>query len=264
MELNPTSLFTGTACYYSRYRLGYPEGLLGILRTCYRPDGAGRLLDLGCGTGQLAIPLRRDFAEVVGIDISPEMIAEAARICREQRIPPIDFRVMPAEHIDKLPDQFDLIVCGNALHWMERSAVLTKSHALLTEGGGMAIFAGGSGSVWSGVEPWQQETVRVIKRWLGDTRLAGDGEYPQQLKRHEDFIAASPFTLRQTGDYSFGHRWDIAGIIGNLYSTSYCNKRLLGDRAAAFEADLRRTLLALNPTGQFSERLEITYFFLRK
>jgi len=264
MECNPESLFSGTARYYSRYRVGYPDALLELVRACYRPDGTGRLLDLGCGTGQLALPLRREFATVVGIDISPEMIEEAKRVCRRARITGIDFRVLPAENIDGLPGRFDLIVCGNALHWMDRSAVLAKSHALLADGGGMAIFAGGSGSLWNGTETWQKEVVGVIKRWLGETRRAGNGEYPRQPGRHEDYIAASRFSLERTGYYRFPYEWDVSAIIGNLYSTSFCNKRLLGDHAAAFEADLRQTLLALNPAGRFTEQITITYFFLRK
>lgn len=38
-----------------------------------------KALDFGCGVGRLAIPLARRFAEVVGVDISPSMIAEARR-----------------------------------------------------------------------------------------------------------------------------------------------------------------------------------------
>jgi tRNA/tmRNA/rRNA uracil-C5-methylase (TrmA/RlmC/RlmD family) len=35
------------------------------------------LLDLGCGTGQLALPLAKYFEEVIGMDPEPEMIVEA-------------------------------------------------------------------------------------------------------------------------------------------------------------------------------------------
>ncbi|TDC75253.1 class I SAM-dependent methyltransferase [Actinomadura sp. 7K507] len=45
----------------------------------FRLDGAGRLLDLGCGTGQLVIPLAEHFAEAVGMDPEQEMLDRAAR-----------------------------------------------------------------------------------------------------------------------------------------------------------------------------------------
>ena len=44
-------------------------------------------------------------------------------------------------------------------------------------------------------------------------------------------------------------------IIGLLYSTSFCRRDYLGDNAPAFEADLRRTLLALEPSGRFEQTI---------
>src|SRR5690349_23730188 len=41
-------------------------------------DGTGRLLDLGCGTGQLAIPFSSYFEEVIGLDPEPEMLEQSA------------------------------------------------------------------------------------------------------------------------------------------------------------------------------------------
>ena len=46
-------LFAGTAWHYARYRPGYPQAFFDDLARQFRLDGTGRLLDLGCGTGQL-------------------------------------------------------------------------------------------------------------------------------------------------------------------------------------------------------------------
>src|SRR5690349_8626147 len=48
------SLLRGTAEYYDRYRLPYPEAMVGDLARRAQVPGRGRLLDLACGTGQLA------------------------------------------------------------------------------------------------------------------------------------------------------------------------------------------------------------------
>jgi predicted RNA methylase len=53
---DPT-LFQGTARYYVRYRTPYPAGFFTHLRQVFQLDGSGHALDLGCGTGQLALPL---------------------------------------------------------------------------------------------------------------------------------------------------------------------------------------------------------------
>jgi ubiquinone/menaquinone biosynthesis C-methylase UbiE len=58
--------------YYDRYRLPYPEAMTEDLIARTGVSGQGRLLDLACGTGQLAFPLRRSFAEVWAVDREPD------------------------------------------------------------------------------------------------------------------------------------------------------------------------------------------------
>jgi predicted TPR repeat methyltransferase len=46
-----TDLYRGSAGYYDRYRLPYPEAMLADLIMRAEVSGRGRLLDLACGTG---------------------------------------------------------------------------------------------------------------------------------------------------------------------------------------------------------------------
>src|SRR5579862_5640860 len=69
--------FRSTAWYYARYRPAYPEPLLRLVVERFGLNGTGRLLDLGSGTGHLALPLAQHVAELVGLDPEPEMIEEA-------------------------------------------------------------------------------------------------------------------------------------------------------------------------------------------
>jgi SAM-dependent methyltransferase len=72
---DPAKLFQGTADYYARYRRPYPEVVIALLVERFHLDGSARLLDLGRGTGLLALPLAPRVAEVVGLDPQPEMLA---------------------------------------------------------------------------------------------------------------------------------------------------------------------------------------------
>jgi len=70
------SLFRGTASHYAQFRSRYPEELLRQLAEWAGLDGTGRLLDLGCGPGFLAVPLSAYVAEVIAVDPEPEMLAQ--------------------------------------------------------------------------------------------------------------------------------------------------------------------------------------------
>jgi cyclopropane fatty-acyl-phospholipid synthase-like methyltransferase len=54
-------VFKGAAKYYSKYRANYPQGIFDDIAKNFKLDGNGRLQDLGCGTGELAIPLANYF-----------------------------------------------------------------------------------------------------------------------------------------------------------------------------------------------------------
>jgi len=59
---------------YDRYRLAYPEAMIEDLVRSAKVSGRGRLLDLACGTGQLAFPLCQWFPEVWAVDQEPDMV----------------------------------------------------------------------------------------------------------------------------------------------------------------------------------------------
>ena len=74
-----------------------------------------RVLDLGCGTGELAARIAGSGAIVIGIDSDPAMI-EAAR----ERLPDADLRVADA-HDFTVEETVDAVFSNAALHWMPAS-----------------------------------------------------------------------------------------------------------------------------------------------
>ncbi|WP_194908641.1 class I SAM-dependent methyltransferase [Catenulispora rubra] len=145
-----TDLYRGTAGYYDRYRLPYPAALLDHLVTASRVSGGGRLLDLACGTGQLAFPLSPHFAEVWAVDQERDMVetvrakADAAGI---KGLRPI---VSSAERLDAPPDSFELAVIGNAFHRLDPDLIARRMLGWLVPGGHLACRAPGSRGSGSG------------------------------------------------------------------------------------------------------------------
>jgi SAM-dependent methyltransferase len=257
------ALFAGTAPYYARYRLPYPAALFDKIAATFGLDPASRVLDLGTGTGQVALPLAGRCAEVVALDISPEMIAEARRLADAAGVTNVRWLVQPAEAVTTALGQFQLVTIGQAFHWMDRDEVLRRVGPILVPDGGIALIGGTT--IWGAPEPWAEAVVAVVRRWLGEERRAGGGLHTatraSNHRSFEEVLADGGFGRIETGAFRFQHVWDLAGLTGNLYSTSYCSPALLGANRAAFEADLRRILLDLQPDGRFAQAIRVDYFF---
>ena len=248
-----SDLFSGTAEYYRRFRVPYPEVLLSQLRSKAGLTGHGRLLDLGCGTGEIAVPLAPYFDEIVGVDVEPEMLREAGRRAVLAGCSNIHWHHGSAMDYSASRQSFELITVGAAFHWMDRERLARKCQDWLVPGQPLAIL--GSNSTWTGTSQWQEIARTVIKRWLGEARRAGSGNFGMSDKRHEVVLADQGFETEEFHRLVY-YTWRLNSFIGYLYSTSFASREVLGDIAEEFEADMRRTLLEHDSSGCYREKID--------
>jgi ubiquinone/menaquinone biosynthesis C-methylase UbiE len=250
-------LFETTAPYYARFRPGYPNAFFQHVIQRFGVNGQGRLLDLGCGTGQLTLPLAPYFTEVIGMDPEPEMLEEAKKQSHGAGI--TNIRWLRGSSGDLRVDPVRLVTMGRSFHWMDRDAVLARLFDVVEVGGGIVMVD--DNSKWT-VEPnCEQVTKKVIRKWLGERRRAGSAYYEHPRDRHEVVIARSPFGSMETYRLAYERPWTVDQIIGYCFSTSYCSTKVLGDNKQAFEDDLRAALMELEPSG-FMEPVELEAFLL--
>ncbi|GGF82451.1 methyltransferase [Paenibacillus albidus] len=97
-----------------------------------------RILDLGCGTGQFATYcIENGASSVTGVDISSNMIEQANRENKHERIEYIN---MPIEDLELPPGQFDLIVSSLAVHYIENyDGFVEKASGLLRQEGSFIL-----------------------------------------------------------------------------------------------------------------------------
>ena len=262
----PVDAFAGTATYYARYRVPYPAGLLKDLITRAGLTGAGRLLDLACGPGRVALALASSLQEIWAIDLEPEMIVVGQHEATQRGVHNITWMVGKAEELAAPPASFVLITIGEAFHRLDQQRVAQHTLQWLQPGGCLAIL-GGYGP-WSGTEPWQRLVAAIVRHWTSHHAAHGAvAAQPQPGSgpdHNERVLRATGFVEVASYPFVVPHDWTIDTLIGNLYSTSFCSKRVLGDNAAAFEAELKAALLAHDPSGTYSEQMRFGYTIGRK
>jgi len=106
------------------------------------PKAGERILDVGCGTGQLTADIAKSGAEVVGLDLSAEMIATA-----KNNFPQLRFEVadIAATNFD---NEFDAVFSNASLHWVrdQQGAIIAMARAL-KPGGRLVFEMGGRGNI---------------------------------------------------------------------------------------------------------------------
>jgi trans-aconitate methyltransferase len=100
------------------------------------------ILDLGCGTGELAAKIAEAGSNVIGIDSDPAMVDAA-----KKRLPDADLRVADA-HDFTVDEPVDAVFSNAALHWMPSSVeVLGCVSDALRPGGRFVAEMGATGNV---------------------------------------------------------------------------------------------------------------------
>lgn len=116
----------------------------GSLLELLEPRAGERILDLGCGTGQLTRDLASLGAQVTGIDSSPQMIEQARR-----NFPAIPFEVASAVDF-RLDQTFDAVFSNAVLHWVrDHDAAVESIARALRPGGRFVAEFGGEGNIRS-------------------------------------------------------------------------------------------------------------------
>ena len=122
------------------------------------------MLEVGCGTGTLALEMAALAGEIDALDISSEMVRIARKKAEKQGISNVTFHVGTLE--DDLPfeaESYDMICAYSILHLVrDRPAVLARLMRLLKPGGSFVASTVCIGDTWI---PWKP--VLAVMRWLG-------------------------------------------------------------------------------------------------
>jgi SAM-dependent methyltransferase len=257
------TLYLGSAPYYARGRLPYAPGLAAELARALALDGQGRLLDVGCGPGILTLTLAHLFAEAVGLDPDPGMLAEAARRAAAAGIGNARWVRSRAEDLPEGLGTFRVATFAQSFHWMDRDRVAANILALLAPDGAFVHVSDVKEPLPPPTAPFPHPHPPYhanrphVREYQGPVPRAGQGFLRHGSPSGEAAVLAQagflgPQRLRVPAGDPLTRSAD--DLVAWTYSLSGSAPHLFGDRLAAFEADLRRLLAAASPNGFFSEQ----------
>ncbi len=130
--------FDGDALLYDEVRPGYPEALFDDVVTLSRIAPGGRILEIGCGTGQATLPFARRGYGILCVELGENLAAVARRnLAAYPRVEVLtaDFEGWPLQ-----PEAFDLAISATAFHWLDPAVAYPKVARALRPGGSIALF----------------------------------------------------------------------------------------------------------------------------
>ena len=220
--------WNATADDYARFRPTYPASYFDILRTIGIGKPGQRILDLGAGTGALALPFARVGAQVVALDASAGQLEQLHVKARQERV---DVRTVHARAEETgLPDgEFDVVSASMCWDYFDPNAIRQEVRRLLKPGGLLLV----SLLLWAPEDPLAKETDVLVSRYNPDAKRSRRDrlfvpiptwcEPPFQLRGYLAWREALPFTSES---------WR-----GRIRASKWIGAALPPDRVEAFDND---------------------------
>src|SRR4051812_8498694 len=116
--------FDAVAERYAAIRPGYlPQTVDDLVELAGLTPG-DRVLEIGCGTGQLTVPLAERGLAVTAVELGAGLAAVARRRLADH--PAARVVVGAFEDVELEPGSFDLVVAATAFHWIDPAVRLTR------------------------------------------------------------------------------------------------------------------------------------------
>lgn len=198
---------------------------------------SGPILELGCGTAEIARALARHTSRVDAVDVSPAMLARARTLPGGAR-PTLRWIEATAEHF-RYAGPYSLAVVGDALHWMEWDTVLPAIGGALAPGALLVLVTARQAPA-----PWDHE----LRSLIAEFSVMRNFEPYDLVAELQSRALFTPLGERSVGPHHFER--SIEDYVESLHaSAGLARDRMAPSRAAEFDASVRHLVEAHAPDG---------------
>lgn len=186
---------------YDAVRPRYPRALVDDLVSFAGLCWGARVLEIGCGTGQLTVDLASRGLDVTAVELGPALAA----IARRNVAPFPQVRVVVGAFEEYLvPDPVDAVVAATSFHWLPPDVRIPRSVAALRPRGALAVVdvkhvAGGTQAFFDAM---QNCYLRYFPGTKPGFRLPADNEVPAAYPEFDDTPLLGPVLRRR-------HTWEV-------------------------------------------------------
>jgi SAM-dependent methyltransferase len=213
-------------------------------------DRGDRVMDLGCGSGLLAIAFAPFVREVVAIDPNAEMLA-AGREAAHGHAGTIRFVAGSSNDLDARFGRFRLVTMGRSFHWMDRADTLKRLDGIVEPDGAVALFD--VDTIKRGAGDWHARFGEILER---HEQTKAEWRSPDWV-HHEAFLVDSAFTRIDGLSVVERVTFPAGQLVDRALSMSRTAPDALGPaKAAALAVDLQTLASEAAVDGMIGEILQ--------
>jgi SAM-dependent methyltransferase len=230
-----------TAEDYAKHRAGFPDVFFERIFSWGIVKEGDSLVDLGTGTGTLARGFALRGCNVIGLDISAQLLEQAKDLGTQAGLN-IDFRFAKAESTG-LPDEaFDVVTAGQCWHWFDRPIVAAEVRRILKPDGRVIIAHFDWLPLKDNIVDATEKLIKKYNPKWYETSANGFGLYPQWLRD----LGEAGFHDIQTFSFDMDVSYTHEAWRGRIRASAGVGASLSAEEVSKFDSELKSMLEALD------------------
>ncbi len=245
--------FGRTSETYARYRDIYPQTMYNKLTAAGIGKEGQSILDLGSGTGVVALHLAETGVRVTATDISANQIAQAERLAADKGEKNISFKVCSAEDTGFADNAFDAVTAVQCFHYFDPDKAAAEIRRILKPGG---LFC----KIFMDWLPYEDETIAEMEALVKKYNPSWNGGGFQRFNYTFPDWAKGRFTSESVESYDTTLIFTKEAWLGRVLSCRGVGASLAPEDIARFEKEYLSILQERTEPLQLKHQIHIELY----